>query len=184
MANLQDICLSLAAMREGCHPFIFYHRVRPFLSGWKHNPTLPNGLYYRGVSDKPLQYYGGSAAQSSLIALLDIGLGIYSDKDCYYVQVYENPFFCFILGISHDSIRSKEFLLAMRDYMVKTHSEFLSYLETVACIREFVVSMLYSKGIPYVNLQSTDEKKTVDPEKVKKSQVDPNYHVRFACIQI
>lgn len=40
---------SLASMREGCHPFIFYHRVRPFLAGWKANPALPNGLKYEGV---------------------------------------------------------------------------------------------------------------------------------------
>ena len=44
------MCDSLGAMREGCHPFIFYHRVRPFLSAWKHNPTLPNGVIYEGVS--------------------------------------------------------------------------------------------------------------------------------------
>jgi len=100
------MCSSLMAMREGCHPFIFYHRVRPFLSGWKHNPTLPHGIIYEGVSNTRYQCYGGSAAQSSLIPLLDIGL-----------------------GISHDSIRSKDFLLAMRDYMVKSHREFLTYLE-------------------------------------------------------
>lgn len=40
---------SLLTMREGCHPFIFYHRVRPFLAGWKANPALPNGLKYEGV---------------------------------------------------------------------------------------------------------------------------------------
>lgn len=40
---------SLGTMREGCHPFIFYHRVRPFLAGWKANPALPNGLKYEGV---------------------------------------------------------------------------------------------------------------------------------------
>lgn len=103
---IKDMCSSLMAMREGCHPFIFYHRVRPFLSGWKHNPTLPHGIIYEGVSNTRYQCYGGSAAQSSLIPLLDIGL-----------------------GISHDSIRSKDFLLAMRDYMVKSHREFLTYLE-------------------------------------------------------
>jgi hypothetical protein len=42
------MCLSLDNMREGCHPFIFYHRVRPFLSAWKHNPTLPDGVIYEG----------------------------------------------------------------------------------------------------------------------------------------
>jgi Indoleamine 2,3-dioxygenase len=32
---VHGMCLSLETMREGCHPFIFYHRVRPFLSAWK-----------------------------------------------------------------------------------------------------------------------------------------------------
>ena len=45
------MCHSMAAMREGCHPFIFYHRVRPFLSAWKNNPTLPNGVIYEVISE-------------------------------------------------------------------------------------------------------------------------------------
>lgn len=119
---VRDINQSLANMKEGCHPFIFYHRVRPFLSGWKQNPTLPNGIIYRGVDNNRYQFYGGSAAQSALIPFLDIGL-----------------------GISHDSTRSKDFLLAMRDYMVRPHREFLSYFETVACIRPFVIEILEEK---------------------------------------
>lgn len=46
---IERMAQSLATMREGCHPFIFYHRVRPFLAGWKANPALPNGLKYEGV---------------------------------------------------------------------------------------------------------------------------------------
>lgn len=40
------MCASLSIMREGCDPLIFYHRVRPFLSAWKNNPILPNGVMY------------------------------------------------------------------------------------------------------------------------------------------
>ena len=115
--SIKDICTSLSNMREGCHPFIFYHRVRPFLSGWRDNPTLIDGVIYKGVmNDTRQKYYGGSAAQSSLLPFLDIAL-----------------------GISHDSIKSKDFLLAMRDYMIKSHKEFLEYIETIACIRPFVL---------------------------------------------
>jgi indoleamine 2,3-dioxygenase len=113
------MCESIAAMREGCHPFIFFHRVRPFLSGWKHNPTLPNGVIYQGVSTERFQFYGGSAAQSALI-----------------------PFYDITLGIDHDSTKSKDFLLAMRDYMIKPHREFLKYLESIACVRPFVLERL------------------------------------------
>ena len=34
-AAVKGMVESLETMREGCHPFIFYHRVRPFLSAWK-----------------------------------------------------------------------------------------------------------------------------------------------------
>ena len=103
---IQAICQSLSAMKEGCHPFIFYHRVRPFLSGWKQNPTLSEGVLYEGVSPTRMQFYGGSAAQSALIPFLDISL-----------------------GISHETTRSKDFLLAMRDYMIVPHRNFLTHLE-------------------------------------------------------
>ena len=106
------MCLSIEAMPEGCHPFIFYHRVRPFLSGWKKNPVLPEGVIYEGTGPERHEYYGGSAAQSALIPFLDI---------------------CF--GINHTKARSNEFLLAMRDYMLKPHREFLQYCEGTACLR-------------------------------------------------
>lgn len=118
-AAIKEMCLSLDCMREGCHPFIFYHRVRPFLSGWKDNPILPQGVVYRGVSDEPKQFYGGSAAQSSLIPFLDI-----------------------TLGLSHSHTKSQEFLLKMRDYMPRLHRQFLEYLNTVSCIRAFVLELM------------------------------------------
>lgn len=68
----------LARMHQGCDPYIFFHRIRPFLSGWNHNPALPDGLVYRdahGRSER-LHFNGGSAAQSSLLPALDALLGI------------------------------------------------------------------------------------------------------------
>ena len=72
---IQAMVASIERMNEGCMPFIFYHRIRPFLSGWKSNPTLPNGMIYEGVRGNASQfYYGGSAAQSPLLPYLDISL--------------------------------------------------------------------------------------------------------------
>lgn len=114
---------SMDFMREGCLPYIFYHRVRPFLSGWKHNPAMPNGLLYCGVSDKRFQFYGGSAAQSALLPFLDI-----------------------TLGVEHESAKSREFLSAMRDYMMKPHREFLKYLESTSSLRPFIMEQIQWLG--------------------------------------
>ncbi len=46
------------------------------MSGWKNNPALPHGLLYQGVSDTPLQLYGETGAQSSVLFAFDAFLGI------------------------------------------------------------------------------------------------------------
>lgn len=45
-AGIVSMREALSRMPVGCHPLIFYQRVRPFLSGWKTNPTLPDGVLY------------------------------------------------------------------------------------------------------------------------------------------
>lgn len=134
------MCLSIEAMNEGCHPFIFYHRVRPFLSGWKNNPILADGVVYAGTGDERHFYYGGSAAQSALIPFLDI---------------------CF--GIDHSKSRSNEFLLAMRDYMLKPHREFLKYCEDVSCLRQYVVDTMSALNIDLEGTEVTQDSEHLAP---------------------
>ncbi|CAN0198428.1 unnamed protein product, partial [Ectocarpus fasciculatus] len=116
-AGIVSMREALARMPVGCHPLIFYQRVRPFLSGWKANPTLPDGVVYEGVSSKKRQYYGGSAAQSTLFPALDAAL-----------------------EVSHSAHSSNAFLLEMRDYMPPGHRRLLEHLADPACpsIRRFV----------------------------------------------
>ena len=161
-ASIQAMTFSLNCMREGCHPFIFYHRVRPFLSGWKHNPTLPHGIIYRGVSDDRQQFYGGSAAQSSLLPMLDIGL-----------------------GIKHEQNKSREFLQAMRDYMLKPHREFLQYLECTACIRPYVEDLIkkYHIHVPTCPLEPASTDTIAAPTPLNKESssgwgIDTKFDVR------
>eukprot|EP00752_Nemacystus_decipiens_P012084 g10714.t1 len=116
-AGIMSMREALSRMPVGCHPLIFYQRVRPFLSGWKANPTLPDGVLYEGVSSRRQQYYGGSAAQSTLFPALDAAL-----------------------EVSHSAHSSNAFLLEMRNYMPPGHRRLLEHLSDPACpsIRRFV----------------------------------------------
>lgn len=50
--------------------------VYAHLHRWKDNPSMPNGLVYEGVQIEPMEYSGGSAAQSSLLHCFDELLGV------------------------------------------------------------------------------------------------------------
>ncbi|XP_013395693.1 myoglobin-like [Lingula anatina] len=68
---------TLSRMHEKQDPWPFYNKLRPFFEGWgAQSKFLPEGLIYEGVSDSPLQYLGGSAAQSSTIQTFDAILGV------------------------------------------------------------------------------------------------------------
>ena len=99
--HLLQITQTLMKMPEKCDPYVFYHQTRPFLASLEE-------VVYTGVSDQPQTWVGGSAAQSSLIQMLDISL-----------------------GVSHEEAKSKAFLLLMRKYMPLPHRLFLEYLESI-----------------------------------------------------
>lgn len=61
---------------EKCDPAVYYARVRLPMSGWRGNPRLPAGLLYEGVAPEPLQLYGETGAQSSVVAAIDAALGV------------------------------------------------------------------------------------------------------------
>lgn len=102
---------ALVRIQEKCDPYIFYHRVRPFLTGW----PAP-GLIYEGVSDTPMIFSGGSAAQSSLIQVIDAGF-----------------------GVQHSHPASAPFLMDMRSYMPPKHRAFVELIEAGPSIRQFVL---------------------------------------------
>ncbi|KAK1341874.1 hypothetical protein QTO34_016625 [Cnephaeus nilssonii] len=100
-------------------PRLFFTVLRIYLSGWKGNAKLPEGLLYEGVWDTPKMFAGGSAAQSSIFQCFDV-----------------------LLGIQHssDEASSAEFLQEMRTYMPPAHQKFLHSLESKCSVREFVLS--------------------------------------------
>jgi indoleamine 2,3-dioxygenase len=117
-ASLTDMCNTLDRMPERCDPYIYYHRVRPYIHGWKNHPLFPKGLVYKGVveyNEKPQQFRGETGAQSSIIPMLD-GL----------------------LGIKHAPGELYHYLQEMREYMPPQHREFVSYVENASQVRPFV----------------------------------------------
>jgi indoleamine 2,3-dioxygenase len=105
-----DLVDVLRRIPEKCDPYIFYHRIRPFLAGWE-----APGVVYEGVTDAPQILTGGSAAQSSLIQSLDAGL-----------------------GVKHQSGETNPFLLEMRRYMPPAHRRFIEALEAGPSLQHFV----------------------------------------------
>ncbi|MCW6004370.1 indoleamine 2,3-dioxygenase [Micromonospora sp. CPCC 205371] len=93
-------------------PTCFYHRIRPFLTGWPEP-----GLVYERVDETPRLLTGGSAAQSSLIQAFDAGL-----------------------RIPHQHEVTGAFLRAMRAYMPLSHRRFLADLEAGPSIFDYVTA--------------------------------------------
>lgn len=116
--SLDAMYETLLRMVEGCDPYIYYHRVRPYIHGWKDHPLFPEGLLYEGVEqykEQPQYFRGETGAQSSIIPALDAAL-----------------------GIVHENDRMRHYLDEMRNYMPPRHKAFIAALENGASIRKFV----------------------------------------------
>lgn len=116
--SLEKMCHTLDRMPEGCDPYMYYHRVRPYIHGWKGHPAYPAGLVYEGVAEyagKPQQFRGETGAQSSIMPALD-GL----------------------LGIAHGPDELYHYLQEMRLYMPKEHRYFVAYVEQTSTLRSYV----------------------------------------------
>jgi indoleamine 2,3-dioxygenase len=109
--GLRNILALLNRMPEKCDPYIFYHRIRPYVAGWPEP-----GVLYEGVSDTPYKFAGGSAAQSPLLQAIDAGL-----------------------GVRHENPETQSFLMEMRRYMLPAHRQFIEALEQQASTRSFVL---------------------------------------------
>ena len=114
----KNINETMNRMPEGCDPYIYYHRVRPYIHGWKNNPALPEGLIYQGVEaydGKPQQFRGETGAQSAIVPTMDA-----------------------LFQIAHAKDPLREYLREMRDYMPPKHSSFVATVEKHSRLRDFV----------------------------------------------
>ena len=123
LANLKHIVASLkevnnifSRMPEKCDPYIYYHRVRPFIFGTKDNPDLKKGLIYEGqFNNKPQFFRGETGAQSSIMPFLDGALGIYHTKD-----------------------HLRHYLNEMRDYMPPEHRKMIEDVESRSNAKTYI----------------------------------------------
>ncbi|NXE55629.1 I23O2 dioxygenase, partial [Casuarius casuarius] len=111
-----DMSKALRRMHDYVDPAVFYSVIRIFLSGWKDNPAMPHGLVYEGVSQEPMAFSGGSAAQSTVLHAFDE-----------------------LLGIRH-SQESTRFLHRMRDYMPPPHRAFVEEIRRAPSLRQHLLS--------------------------------------------
>jgi len=114
--SMKKVNLIFARMPEKCDPYIYYHRVRPFIFGTKDNPDLRKGLIYEGqFENKPQFFRGETGAQSSIIPSLDGAL-----------------------QISHTKDNLRHYLNEMRDYMPPKHREFINSLENKSMLKQLI----------------------------------------------
>ena len=117
-SSLGAMYATLRRMPEHCDPYIYYHRVRPYIHGWKNHPDIPEGVVYEGVKaygGRPQQFRGETGAQSAIVPSLDA-----------------------MLGVRHKEDMLSTYLLEMRNYMPPAHRAFIESLESQTPVRPFV----------------------------------------------
>ena len=116
LGSMHDILLR---MPEGCDPYVYFRRVRPYIHGWANHPSLPAGMIYEGVEDYAgiaQNFRGETGAQSSIIPALDAALGIVHAEDML-----------------------RRYLKEMRDYMPPRHRAFIEAVEAGPSVRDYVL---------------------------------------------
>jgi indoleamine 2,3-dioxygenase len=111
----------LGRMPERCDPYIYFHRVRPYIFGWRNNPSLPDGVVYEGVDEYKgvgQKFRGETGAQSAIIPAMDG-----------------------VLGIEHEKDELREYLMEMRTYMPPKHVAFIQAVEAGPSVRNFVTTV-------------------------------------------
>ena len=114
--SLKKVNYIFAKMPEKCDPYIYYHRVSPYIYSTKDNPDLKNGLVYENQFDNIPQFFRGeTGAQSSIIPFLDGAL-----------------------GITHTNDNLRPYLNEMRDYMPPRHRKMIEYVEKKSIAKIYI----------------------------------------------
>lgn len=117
-AGWDNIYAAFARMPERCDPYIYFHRVRPFIHGWANNPALDGGLVYDGVEKfggKPQALRGQTGSQSSIVPAMDA-----------------------LFGVRHSDDPLRQFLDELHHYRPVPHRRFIEDLAAQSTLRTFV----------------------------------------------
>lgn len=108
-------------MPERCDPYIYFHRVRPYIHGWANNPALADGgLVYEGIekfAGKPQALRGQTGSQSSIVPAMDA-----------------------LFSVHHSDDPLKHFLDELHHYRPVQHRRFIEDLARHSTLRAFVES--------------------------------------------
>ena len=116
ISSLRKVNTIFSRMPEKCDPYIYYHRVRPFIFGTKDNPDIKKGLIYENqYNNEPQFFRGETGAQSSIMPFLDGALGIYHTED-----------------------HLRQYLNEMRDYMPPQHRKSIELIEQRSNARKYI----------------------------------------------
>jgi indoleamine 2,3-dioxygenase len=114
----ERIYAAFKRMPERCDPYVYFHRVRPYIHGWANNPALGDGLVYEGVdkfAGKPQAFRGQTGSQSSIVPSMDA-----------------------LFGVGHSDDPLKRFLDELHQYRPVAHRRFIEDLAAQSTLRAFV----------------------------------------------
>jgi indoleamine 2,3-dioxygenase len=110
-----------ARMPERCDPYIYFHRVRPYIHGWANNPALESGgLIYEGMDryeGQPQPFRGQTGSQSSIVPAMDA-----------------------LFQVSHSADPLRQFLDELHHYRPVQHRRFIEDLAARSSLRDFVTA--------------------------------------------
>ncbi|MBL8657803.1 MAG: indoleamine 2,3-dioxygenase [Altererythrobacter sp.] len=108
-----------ARMPEQCDPYVYFHRVRPYIHGWANNPALEGGgLIYEGMErygGKPQAFRGQTGSQSSIVPAMDA-----------------------LFQVRHSDDPLRQFLDELHSYRPVEHRRFIEDLAAQSTLRTFV----------------------------------------------
>ena len=113
-----DVNAIFDRMPERCDPYVYFHRVRPYIHGWKDNPALGPGLIYEGVAEtngRPQTFRGQTGSQSTIVPSMDA-----------------------LLGVGHAADPLRTFLDELHVYRPPAHRTFVDEVRASSKLRAFI----------------------------------------------